>query len=252
MIRKFETLSEFRQFLTRPATSIFYDQASRDADKAFRGTASYEEADSLMTKGDAESAKMIKTALIEKAKTNTTTTERTRQRERTFCGGHIILSDYLQGKAKCCVNTRRRRTEQPVYTIVYNGSVNWQVTTDEIINAAANVVGIIQALEKQQLRVNVYVFFGGEKDNETTGTLVKVKDSGNYLSIDKLAYCLINPSMFRRHYLAYVERDDTLKSENWQFGYGRPIMDKQKTLEVLKDYNVKADRVLTFNEACKL
>ena len=62
-------------------------------------------------------------------------------------------------------------------------------------------------MEKNGYRVNLYAYFCGGGKNKTLGTaIIKIKDSGKYLDTLRIAYPLVNPSFYRRHIFAYMER----------------------------------------------
>lgn len=208
---KFESLDEFSRALKSRKTYSKYEASHKNGNAKWYGTESYEEADNLMKFGDKDKANIFN---AEMRKIKISVGGYTRQSEiyRSRQGFVPDIPSYLAGHPNNMFNVRTNiKKNSKVLTICYNVGCSYAVTTETIIKNATLVARLISTLEKQGYRVNLYVSCCAKNENkniEICAVSVKVKDSGKPLDTLRLAYPLINPSFFRRHIFAYLERQN--------------------------------------------
>lgn len=210
----------------------------------FTGTESFEVADNLMKFGDKENADKIN-ATIRKIKAQGKGYETRNSLYNSPCGFMPIVPKVLAGDPQNMLSIRKEKySNTKVLNIVYNVTIDWSIKAGEIVETAAKVANVIATLEKNGYRVNLYVYDCGKGLRDTISTiLVKIKDSGEYLDILRIAYPLVNPSFVRRHIRAYLER---LEGYGLFCNYSRVLSDNQakkylpiKNASYLSFYNCK-------------
>lgn len=249
---KFDSVGKFLHYLnTTPTSGVFVcaNLASQKlGDKSFRGTESYEEADNLFRHGDRELFARLRTAEIKRAKGTGIATKN--QYNTSVCGFVPHVPNYVQGLPNNMINKRVVRYQSSkVVNIVYNPSVHAVITTDEMIQAALNIINFVIGLESKGYRCNIYILMSSYTNKDSVTAMVRIKTSDDYMDKLKLVYPMVNPSMLRRHFLRFVETAGC-KEKKFTAGYGAPVMDIQQTRDIIiKEYNIKADYVFTFESA---
>lgn len=207
----FDSLSEFYQTINaRPTNEAFLTRKeilmSQCPDKKFTGTKSWEEAQTLATKGDPESVKLIKKELI---KDETQTAHVVRDRTRVDMVGFApCVPAYLAGRPANMINKRRTVLRAPkILNVAYSFGGHCDVSARDRIKAGASMISAINSLQAKGYRINLYLC---HKSTDRSGTssisqTIKVKDAGDHTQITSLAYPLINCSFFRRHVFRHME-----------------------------------------------
>ena len=100
-----------------------------------------------------------------------------------------------------------------VLNIVYFIGASYDVDKKELAAAGAKLLNIINTLEAQGYRTNIFAarciipkINGKTQKNSLLNLAVKIKDSGKHLNITKIAYPVAHPSFFRRHCFAWADR----------------------------------------------
>lgn len=248
---KFDSVGTFLHYLNTTQTSGVFVGAElssqREGRLSYYGTSSYEDADNLFRTGDRELFKKLKTAEIKRVRG--TGFAKKNQYYTSVCGFVPHVPNYVQGLPNNMINKRVVRYQSSkVVNIVYNPTVYVGVTSDEMIQAALNVINAVIGLESNGYRCNIYILMSSYKKNDSVTAMVRIKTSEDYMDKLKLVYPMVNPSMLRRHFLRFVETAGC-KERKFVKGYGTPIMDMQRTNEMIKENNIKADYVFTFESA---
>lgn len=203
-----------------------YSTSTRTSDYAtsFAGTESFEAAQELFDNGDAKLSRMIMEQAVSikaKSKTGYMRSSGIVSNPQGFVPN---IGAYLTGHPNNMVNIRQTfKPMSKVLSIVYNISVHCGIKTNQMVSAASKVACAISTLEAKGYRVNVYIGnynhnFKSKAKNSEVGFIIKIKDAGKPLDPLRIAYPLANPSMLRRHGLAFLERADFKLSSN----YGTP------------------------------
>ena len=233
IFNKFDSVEEFSNWIQVTPQTEKGKEFNQSVTNSYRftGTESFEEAQNLLKCGDKENADKI-TATIRKIKAQGKGTETRNKLYNSPCGFMPIVPKVLAGDPQNMLAIKKQSYKSTkVLNIVYNTTVDWRLTTEEIIETASKVANVISSLEKKGYRVNLYAFSCGEgKKNTAFSLLIKIKDSGKYFDTLRIAYPLINPSFIRRHLLAYLER---IEGYGLYENYGRVISDDKESKKYL-------------------
>lgn len=215
----YDNVGDFMEWLRKtPRTKKGKElsKSTREGESAtqFTGTESFDAAQELFDKGDTTLSRMIMEQSIDiKAKS-----AMAHMRSNGIVSGPQgfvpNIGAYMTGHPNNMVNIRQTfKPMSKVLTVVYDIAAGWRTKTNEMVSAATKVACAITTLEAKGYRINAYVSLG-ELNTSTrskkcsTGFIIKIKDAGKPLDPLRIAYPLANPSMFRRHGFAFLERAD--------------------------------------------
>ena len=201
-----KSFSEFIKNTPQTASGKRYGYVQRYGNKDWFGTESWDEAEKLLVNGDIENMKKINVAAVAKEITGGGV-----EKKNTFRNSPVgflpIVPNVLSGHTDNMLSIRRQVTSSTkILNICYDCAVPYFVTTEDMIKTAAMVASVIRGLEKNGYRVNLFIAGTGKNHTQAIGAAVKVKSAGEYLDMLRLAYPIVNPSFFRRHFLAHMER----------------------------------------------
>lgn len=189
------------------------------------GTKTYADADKLLLEGDSKSAERIRESGVIRSPKRTNVN---RPIPTTGRIGYMVhIPNYLRGLPNYMICDKHTPQKQKVITIVVAGSVSCDWKAEQLAEVNAKIVTAIRMIESGGIRCNLYSLFACYRPNEEIGALIKVKDSGKYLSIEKMAYAMINPAFFRRHFFKFLETRQELTHASWPDGYGWPARIEQ-------------------------
>lgn len=225
VIMKFESVQDFCKYLDKGKTQIGFVEHSRLSTKSFTGTESWDEAQNLMQHGDIETYNEIRKIQTKYAK-SIQTTQNVKRIKLSHAGFLPCVPAYLGGAEKCMFRKVTQPERKRVANVIYNASIDCSVGAESIRDASVRLMQAIRNIEAGGTRVNLYVciFSRLRKRTQTTGALIKIKDSGQYMDVLKMVYPLTNPSMLRRHFLRFIETTKGI-SKKFVKGYGVPIKD---------------------------
>ena len=251
----FSNLEGFRRYLDNAKFNELFkdenDRSSRTGRAYFTGTADYDTADGLLRDGDTENAKKLTAASGAGLKSANGDGQRAR-RVSAVCGGAANVPAVLMGLPKSMIMQKKFvYKDSKVLNLVYSVSIGANIDADEINRVSVNLVNAIMGIEKSGYRVNLYVCVCAERKYTRRGSeycnmFVRIKDSGQYMDVKKMAYPLVNPSMLRRHYFRFVETAENIKDSSWVHTYGTPIKDVLKIQEFAKNAGINAKKAVTF------
>jgi hypothetical protein len=108
---------------------------------------------------------------------------------------------------------------RPVLRLCIAGAVSSMVNGGEIVNYGAALLTVIDALEAADYRVELSLCFALRSHSQTEASFtVTVKQAQEPLELDRLAFVLASPAMWRRLGFAIIE---TLP-QDFESGYGVP------------------------------
>ena len=203
---RYNSIAEFQKALERREIGYMYNRESTNVD--FRGTKTHEDADKLLINGDTFTAKIIQGCNIQKKNNRTTNTIK-----QDFCGFVPNVGAVVSGSPINMYNVKQttyRNTK--VLNIVYFIGASFDVDKEELANAGAKLLNIINTLEAQGYRTNIFAarciipaINGKKQKNSLLNLAIKIKDSGKHLNITKIAYPIAHPSFFRRHCFKWAD-----------------------------------------------
>lgn len=199
-------------------TSVFYRLTSNGGNKSWAGTANYKEAQELLINGWDEGAKKLTSTLkIENAKN----AKEVSRAIFDIVGFQCSVPRYLQGVPQSMINKKTVKQKQKVITLYKSICYDAGVSSKQILDDSVKFIQIVQEIEKQGIRVNVYTMFHATRGNEQMAMRVKIKSSGERLNISKMSFPLMHPSMLRRIIFRTMETEQRVKGQ-WCPGYGVP------------------------------
>lgn len=238
----YPTIGQFANDVDSAKTSkLFFNALGNDlssqkiSDDGWSGTRTYEQASKLLLEGDSKSAELIRSTDIIRSPKRTNINRPTPTTGRI--GYMVHIPNYLKGLPNCMVCDKQVTHKQKVITIVVAGAVSWTWSAKKFAEVNAKVVTAIRMIEASGIRVNLLTLYSVYQPNEQIGALIKIKDASKYLSIEKMAYCMVNPAFFRRHFFRFLETRQEL-TQNFPSGYGT-IADIKICKEMLKDEGIK-------------
>jgi len=221
-INKFESIDELLNYITTKPRKPGRNNSSNEEDYGFYKTKNFNEAVELLRHGDDELFKKISN---EKSKIKIETllgNARNRQQYFNDVSGFMPnVANYMTGNPKNMINVRKNGISQKVVNIFLNIRVPGGVSADEVIRIGSKYISIIDLLEKNGYRCNLY---SGVANQNSAGTkhcvmMVRVKSDREPLNIRKLSFALAHPSMQRRIKFKWMEVNDY--DYDFTNGYGQ-------------------------------
>ncbi len=204
---RYNSIAEFQKALERKKIGKMYDE-DEEGCADFYGTNTHEEANKLLVNGDIFIATTIENCTSNKKFNRTTNTIK-----QDFCGFVPNVGAVVSGSPINMYNVKRttyRNTK--VLNFIYFIGASCDVDKKELAAAGAKLLNIINTLEAQGYRTNIFAarcivpIINGKKQNKSRLNLaIKIKDSGKHLNITKIAYPIAHPSFFRRHCFKWAD-----------------------------------------------
>ncbi len=218
----FDNIAELVRYCknTPNSSSMKNSIASHETtDALWRGTKSYAEAEHLITNGWEEGFKKLRDNLkdrdVDEEIQNRRFTPKTDFEGYAPCVPHLLV-----GRPDTMCNADMLPKKFKVVDIVSNISASASTSTDTIVKRGIIIVNYINQLEMAGYRCNLHIAELAKDGDERTIYLTKIKDSTETLSIKRISFPLIHPSMLRRFYFKVLE---TLPVDSgWNYGYGQP------------------------------
>lgn len=226
---RFESIEQFRSVLNgRETNKVFKGkEASKDLNASFKGTKDYQEADALLTNGDATISSRLISVL---GKMKPFQGGETMKRVKDVTGFGVNVSRALTGSAKTMYRRRKEPDGGRILDVVINGSIPASVRAESIEKKLCEVFSVINFLERNDLQTNIYIYLQTESlcEKQKITLAIKVKDAGQPLNITRCAYPCTHPSMIRRHFLRFIETTPVDVDGSLTPGYGKPNFKTEK------------------------
>lgn len=211
--RQFDNIGELMNFIENtPLNEGFRWKTLASSESSsymtkWTGTHDFEEAKKLLKDGWKDMAEKLEKKLSLATKNQVTKTSP--RPKYAVAGYQACVPRYLQGVPESMIYSKRVPVKQKVITI--NKQVNYlaDVSADKIIEESVKALTIVAKLEAQGYRVNLNAVtcskdpWGSTPYTEITRTCIK--KANERLSIAKMAFPLVNPSMLRRIIFRYRE-----------------------------------------------
>lgn len=139
--------------------------------------------------------------------------------------GQLDVARFLDDEPECWLTVKDRETIMPALTIVSNLAVSGSIDKSVIEARGLIVATLAQALEFGGIKTRIIITEVIESYGNTSAEMyITLKDFGEILDLDALAFAIIHPSTLRRLFFAYEETwNDALRDEfHIGNGYGRP------------------------------
>jgi hypothetical protein len=227
MFKFFNSLSEYSNYLESAPTSKMFKtkltpSANQEGITSWAGTENFQEAQELLINGDDKSFTQLSGGAGFALPAAPTPRRRVKN---SVVGTSVDVGKYLSGVPACMRRTTRELapSKRRVIDIYYSPTISASISAETAVKTNNIFLNAIKILESKGARVNLFVWYCAARNDELSGAAIKVKSSTEPLNVYRLSYPLINPSAIRRHFLRYIECDNTLRHSKWWKGYGRPV-----------------------------
>lgn len=229
--QEFESLNEFAKYCEGEITKEYQVFGSKHDDMPshgttardveFRGSASYEEAMTLMKSGykeGLENLKKTKTKLTERA------TQLRPQIKLDVVGFAPCVPNAIIGLPKSMIKRERVMQKSPIIDICYDASLSCLDDKSILFEGGKNVLAAVKELEAQGLRVNLKIIIGTYVKKEALKICkVVIKKASQALNPLLISYPMTHPSFLRRNMIAWFEVSPLTTKGFAQNGYGSPF-----------------------------
>lgn len=233
--RQFDNIQELIGFITNTPLNDSFRWAKLSSSESsssyqkFCKTNNFDEALGLLKNGWHDMAKKLEQEI--KLKTRSEVTKTAPRATYSVAGYQACVPRYLQGVPDSMIYSKQVPVKQKVITI--NKQVNYlaNVSAEEIVEESVKALTIIAKLEAQGYRVQLNaVTCSTSYTGYTQITRTCIKKPGERLSMAKMAFPLVHPSMLRRIIFRYGEvNPHTPKS--WVGHYGATNYSANKYFE---------------------
>lgn len=244
--KSFNSIKEFENYLASGKTQEGMNEDSKDGDKSFTHTNTYDEANNLLLYGDYKLKKKIEGMGVAKLKANLNKYVVRRQIYTSVQGFAPNVPNYIAGVPNSMINARMKHVKQNVVTVFYNCAVSGFTDAKDITEAVAKLCCALIRLEAQGIRVNLYAGTLGSASGQKACFSVKIKSSGQPFDTLKMMYPLAHPSFNRRHKFRFVEVSEGINASAWNWSYGSSERNDEETKKFLLKQGLKVDSVFNF------
>lgn len=182
--------------------------SSRGNSASWAGTSTYDEAVQLMQHGWPEGAARVSKvrSRLDRA-VDSLLAARVQQMAFAVEGEWVDVGRLAMGDPECCGYWDDNGEDKPkkIIKIVANICVSCGVSTEAMYARGAACVAAVDLLETLGYRVELWAGVGCDRGDERLDSQVLLKDSGQPVDTDRLAYVLCHPAFFRRVYFAHME-----------------------------------------------
>lgn len=245
----FDSVQEFSQTIKgREENGTFsnYRQLSQSETcgrDSFYKTRNFSEADGLLLDGDKKTAKLIKGEISNLRAKGAPGAENRRTMRRGPAGAVPCVAAYLSGDPKSMFRPETVKRAANVVNVIFNVASPGHVSANDILGVSVQALNFVTYMEtKLKIRCELYAARCVKSNDKIFLLLVKVKDAGAPLNIQKVAYPLCHPSFLRRHGFSWFEKTDV--PGRWldsHYGYSTDVCPEMlpKNLKGAKILNLK-------------
>ena len=202
IVKKSFTFDEFVAETQKELPSKYWDryrEASKTGSKKFTGTKSFDEATGFIKHGWPEGVKKLKTELDNIKKVTAPALECIFD----VAGEEPDVGRYLSGEPENMVEYQTVNRDGIKFIDIYVCySYNCSWSTRDVIKRGATILSNIDGLEANGYRCKIIGYQSAQysRRRKKTGLQVTVllKDYNEALELDRMAFCLVSPSMYRR------------------------------------------------------
>jgi len=243
--KRYESLKAFNDYLNNGTQQPAFNDDSHTVSERFTGTASYDEAEERMMKGDSDLQKKIEEAGVAQTRIKIQKQVQRRQTYSSVVGAVPNVPAYISGAPNSMIAQRLIKTKKKVLNIGYSMTAHGGVDKNDIIKASAKVVSAILNIEATGVRVNLYTLFCAKKESHTIGLSLKIKDASRKIDTLRMSYPLAHSSFLRRQCFRWEEVTENVP-ECYADGYGR-VPEPSEQAEFFKRNGMRFDNVLAFD-----
>lgn len=244
IFKRYESLKAFNDYLNAGTTQPDFNEWSAMNSEYFTGTASYEDAEQKMMRGDSDLQKKIEEAGVAQTRIKVQKHVQRRQTYSSVVGAIPNVPAYISGAPNSMIAQRMIKTKKKVLNIGYSMTAHGGVGKDNIIKASAKIVSAILNIESAGVRVNLFTLFCAKKKSHTIGLSLKVKDASKKIDTLRMSYPMAHSSFLRRQCFRWEEVTENVPT-CYASGYG-VVPESKEQAEFFKRNGMNFDKVLTF------
>jgi len=164
-------------------------------------------------------------------------------------GSSVSVPRALRGEPKAMRHRNVGIRKGKIINIVYDISVNWRISAEQQLQKGAEVISVINQLEREGYRVRLDILSEFTDDDILYGMRVKLKSEWNMCNLKKLSGVLLDVCYQRRISFDWYER---LPGAKYLSSYGYPLMNSGKMQEKFKEeFLQKNDYYICFSSDVK-
>lgn len=206
-VYNFNTISEFTQFISNATTNDVFQgkklSSKKTDDPDWSGTACFEDAVNLFTKGWDVKAKEL--ANVIKATDKNVNKTIKPVKALGVQGYQPIVPLFMVGCPVNMASTKMQATKNKVIDVVKCICYNAFTSSSTIVDESIKALKVIKRLEVMGYRVNLNICCMSEVGNRRLVCNIRVKSGSEKLNLSKLAFPLVHPSMLRRFLFRFIE-----------------------------------------------
>lgn len=205
-------IGSFLQAAHSPNPNATYrDQASRVISHesfSFEGVHSWQEMVNLYLKGWPEGLSRLVSAMAHA----THSTDNVPDYDLSVAGAHPIPAIAATGIPSCMViyDEDNSKRQKPVIRLALQLWASCAYTTNELMTYGAALLSYVDALEQANYRCELNVMYhcrdngSAPKHYSTHTALIRVKNAEQPIELDRMAFCLVHSSLFRKAGIAHI------------------------------------------------
>ena len=234
----FDSIYDLTSFIESRKTKPGRDTNSINGDYDFTKTNSLEEAINKLKTGDED---LFKKVMEEKSKIKIDkllgNAVRQQGYEQRIYGCVPNVPAFLKGNPINMLNREPNKISHKVLNIFLNIRVGGWVSSSEILKIGVKYIALIDYLEKNGYRCNLYSGIANESHNCTCSyLLLRVKTDREPLNIKKMCFAMAHPSMQRRIKFRWQEVNDC-EVDFTREGYGSNVDSSEIKKHIKKIFN---------------
>lgn len=235
IVETFESVNEFCRELNKRPACKGAGCSSTYGSEHFTMTKNYEQADEFARCGDRDSLSKINASFSKLYNGKHEWEQRTQVRvHRSVVGTRPCVPAAIMGHPQAMFRKDKMQTKRPVVDVFYNIGACGDIAAERLADFGVKVVEAVRSVERSGVRVNLYAGNCSRAGEQGSVVFVRIKDSSHDLDLLRMAYPIINPSFFRRHWFRWVETKPELSQSRWSSGYGRSV-DESEEVEFFKE-----------------
>lgn len=221
-INVFDNINELTKYITTKKRKPDRRRESEDDDYDFFKTKDFNEAVELLKYGDEELYNQInlERKKIDLSKIIGAENQRLRYENNVYgCVANVPM--YLKGIPKDMILPQKNRPGNKILNIFLNIRVSGGVSSETITNIGVKYLTILDILEKNGYRCNLYSGCANEGcGSHYSYLMLRIKTDKEPLNLKKICFTIAHPSMQRRIKFKWMEVNDF--EYNFTNGYGHP------------------------------
>ena len=231
-IERYESAMEIVEHCkTRPITSSYFNDKSKETFDSWEGVKTYDEALDYLKNGYQPTVDKLKETMKATAQGN----GKRISFQNQLAGFAPVVPLALMGVPNSMIGMTMKPIKCKVVDIYYDMSCNCGTSSETIIKNGQKMLSAIMNLEKQGYKFNLYAVQTYCGENDLDMLIVKIKSSSNPVDLKRMSFPLTHTAFFRVIGFDWYSRTPKGK---YRAGYGtelsRIFRDKQERADCMR------------------